>query len=87
MYRQGMEDRYLSFFEGYWRIGCGDGVGTFGCWMMARDDALHPNAIQTSWQQFDGAAFVAAPTVMVMLEGRLHMEQRVNHRVLYFDRH
>jgi hypothetical protein len=51
--------------------------------MKAHDDALHPNAIQASWQQFDGAAFVAAPTVTVMLEGRLHMEHRVNHRVLY----
>jgi hypothetical protein len=74
VYRQGMEDRYLSFFRGRWRISQDTRIGTVVCWMKAHDDALHPNTIRASWKQFDGAAFVAAPTVTVMLECKSHTE-------------
>ena len=74
VYRQGMEDWYLSFFRGRWRISEDTRIGTVECWMKAHDDALHPNAIRASWKQFDGAAFVAAPTVTVMLECKSHTE-------------
>ena len=83
LYQQGTADSFLSFFRRRWRIGCGDGVGTFGCWISVDDDAQYPNDIRASWQQFDasGAVFVAVPTVSVMLEGRSHMECRVHHCV------
>jgi hypothetical protein len=82
LYQQGTADSFLSFFRRRWRIGCGDGVGTFGCWISVDDDAQYPNAIRASWQLFDKGALVALPTVSVMLEGRSHMERRVHHCVL-----
>jgi hypothetical protein len=82
VYRQSTKDRYLSFFEGFWRVSRNEHVGLDMCWMKAHDDALHPNAISASWQQFDGAAWVAAPAVSVVcvhvLEGNQHGAQHLS---------
>ena len=70
VYQQGTADTYLSFFRGRWRVSKNTDVGTDVCWMKAvADDAQHPTAIRTNWQEYNGAAWVAAPAVSVLLEG------------------
>ena len=73
MYQQGTADRFLSFFGGFWRVSCNINVGTDMCRMKAADDAGHPNDIRAGcWEALDGAAWVAAPAVSVVLEGKTH---------------
>ena len=75
MYQQGTADRFLSFFCGVWRVSKNSDVGKGICVMKAADDARHPNDIRAGcWQEYDygGAAWVAAPAVSVVLEGKAH---------------
>jgi hypothetical protein len=70
--RQGA-DEFLSFFDGCWRVSCNIDVGADMCWMIAADDARHPNDIRAGcWREYDGAVWVAAPAVSVVLEGKTH---------------
>ena len=79
MYQQGTVDRFLSFFWapvtapfcGFWQVSRNINVGKGICWMKAAGDARHPNDIRAGcWLEGDGAVWVAAPAVSVVLEGK-----------------
>jgi hypothetical protein len=73
VYQQGTANRFLSFFDGFWGVSCDVDVGKGMCWMKAADDARHPNDIRAGcWEEHGGAAWVAAPAVSVVLEGKTH---------------
>ena len=66
VYRKGAEDRFLWFFEGRWRVGKEESVGTNIGWMSVTDAALHPGAITGVWKEYRGTEWVAAPGTKVV---------------------